>query len=121
MHIARHADILIRHINHSGKTRTRQTAEILAEALQPTEGIADIPDLAPLDDPVVWVSYLTETTRNLMLVGHLPHLSKLAALLLCQDESKTVVKFLMGGVVCLGRDEEGNWSLHWMVTPEIVR
>lgn len=121
MYVARHTDILVRQINHSGKTRARQTAEVLAEALQPTEGIADIPDLAPLDDPVVWVSYLADTNRNLMLVGHLPHLSKLAALLLCQDEAKTVVKFQMGGVVCLGRDEEGNWSLRWMVTPETVR
>ena len=120
-YLARNADILIRQINHSGKTRARQTAEILAEALEPTEGISDVPDLAPRDDPNVWVSYLADTTRNLMLVGHLPHLSKLAALLLCNDETKTVVGFQMGGVVCLGRDEGGDWSLRWMVTPEIIR
>jgi phosphohistidine phosphatase len=120
-YLARNADILIRQINHSGKTRARQTAEILAEALEPTEGISDVPDLAPRDDPNVWVSYLADTTRNLMLVGHLPHLSKLAALLLCNDDTKTVVAFQMGGVVCLGRDEGGDWSLRWMVTPEIIR
>jgi len=119
--VARNADILVRQINHSGKTRARQTAEVLAEALEPTEGISDVPDLAPLDDPAVWVSYLADTTRNLMLVGHLPHLSKLAALLLCRDEARTVVEFQMGGVVCLGRDEGGDWSLRWMVTPEIIR
>jgi phosphohistidine phosphatase len=119
-YVARRADILIRQINHSGKTRARQSAELLAEAIQPPEGISDVPDLAPLDDPSVWVSYLAETTRDLMLVGHLPHLRKLAALLICQDESQKVVDFKMGGVVCLGRDEDGGWSVRWMVTPEVV-
>ena len=119
-HLSMNADIMVRQINHSGKTRARQTAELLAEALEPTEGISDVPDLAPLDDPAVWVSYLADTTRNLMLVGHLPHLSKLATLLLCKDDTKTVVDFQMGGVVCLGRADDGNWSLCWMVTPEIV-
>jgi phosphohistidine phosphatase len=119
-YVARRADILIRQINHSGKTRARQTAKLLAEAIQPPEGVSDVPDLAPLDDPSVWVSYLAETTRDLMLVGHLPHLSKLVALLICRDETKKLVDFQMGGVVCLGRDEDGGWSLRWMVTPEIV-
>ncbi len=119
-YVARRTDILIRQINHSGKTRARQTAELLAEAIQPPEGVSDVPDLAPMDDPSVWVSYLAETTRDLMLVGHLPHLSKLAALLICQDGTQKVVDFKMGGVVCVGRDEEGDWSVRWMVTPEIV-
>ena len=119
--VARNGDILVRQINHSGKTRARQTAEILAQALDPTEGISDIPDLAPLDDPSVWVSYLADTTRNLMLVGHLPHLGRLAALLVCQDDSKQVVDFQMGGMVCLGRDDAGNWSFRWIITPDMVR
>ncbi len=118
--VAKNGDILVRQINHSGKARARQTAEILARLLEPTEGISDVPDLAPRDDPSVWVSYLADTTRNLMLVGHLPHLSRLAALLLCQDETKKVVDFQMGGMACLGRDDEGHWSLRWLVTPELV-
>ena len=56
-----------------------------------------------------------------MLIGHLPHLSKLAALLLCHGEAQTVVEFQMGGMVCLGRDDGDDWSLRWMVTPEIIR
>ena len=36
------------------------------------------------------------------------------------DETKKLVDFQMGGVVCLGRDDDGDWSLRWMVTPEIV-
>ena len=38
---------------------------------------------APNDDPMIWVGRLTEEHNDLMLVGHLPHLSpRLASLLL---------------------------------------
>jgi len=47
-------------------------------------------------------------------------LSKLSALLLCQDEEKKVVNFQRGGIVCLGRDESGLWSINWMVIPEFL-
>jgi len=55
-----------------------------------------------------------------MLVGHLPHLSRLASRLICGDEERKVVSFQMGGVVCLERDAEGNWSVRWALTPELV-
>ena len=44
----------------------------------------------------------------------------LAALLVCQEQEKRVVRFPMAGVVCLVQDEAGGWSLDWIVTPEIV-
>ena len=45
---ARHTSIELGQINHSGKTRARQTAEALAEFLQPAEGVSQVADLAPL-------------------------------------------------------------------------
>ncbi len=33
---------------------------------------------------------------------------------------RTVVRFRMGGVVCLGRDESGAWALEWMLVPELA-
>ncbi len=119
-YVAQYAGIQVRRINHSGKARAWQTAEALAEALQPPEGINQVADLTPMAEPSAWATRLAETTEDVMLVGHLPHLSKLAAYLLCQDETRPVVAFQMGGVVCLGRDETGVWSLRWMVTPEII-
>ncbi len=119
-YVAKHSNIELVQIKHSGKTRARQTAESLAEALQPAEGINQVADLTPLAEASVWATRLAAMTEDVMLVGHLPHLSKLAALLLCQDDTKTVVAFQMGSLVCLGRDETGAWTLRWMVTPEIV-
>lgn len=119
-YVAEHADIEVNQIYHSGKTRARQTAEVLAAALHSADGIDQVDDLSPLAEPSVWAARLAGMTDDAMLVGHLPHLSKLAGLLLCQDETNGVVAFHMGRIVCLSRAESGDWSVRWMVTPEIV-
>jgi phosphohistidine phosphatase len=107
-------------IVHSGKTRAQQTASILAKALPPSNSVTESSDLAPMADPSIWTGKLSSMESGLMLVGHLPHLSKLAALLICRDEENQVVNFQMGGVVCLSRDQAGGWSVQWMITPDIV-
>lgn len=119
-YVAKHASIQINQIFHSGKTRARQTAEVLASALQPSDGVEEAAHLKALDDPSVWARRLSETDKNIALVGHKPYMPKLAALLLCQDENKTVVDFQKGGVVCLSRDAEDGWLIQWIVTPQIV-
>jgi len=106
-------------IFHSGKTRAHSTAEILAEQVQPAAGVSDAPGLAPLDDPAIWAERVASLEEDTLLVGHLPHLGKLAALLLSGDKEKSMVNFQMGGVVCLRR-QEGNWALDWMIVPDIV-
>ena len=110
----------VHRILHSGKLRARQTAETLAEHLAPSGSASETDGLAPLDDPSIWEQRLTEIDEDLVLVGHLPHLGKLAALLLTGDSERSVVAFQLGGVVSLGRDEAGHWSVRWMVVPEIL-
>lgn len=119
--IKEQAVIKIDIIMHSGKTRARQTAEVLREYLDPAEGIKEVEGLGPVAEPSVWKARLTDIKENIMLVGHLPHLSKLAALLLWQEENKRIVDFQMGGLVCLARDESGAWSVSWMVVPQILK
>ncbi|HEX9925867.1 MAG TPA: phosphohistidine phosphatase SixA [Anaerolineae bacterium] len=119
-YVAEHGDIEVDQIYHSGKARARQTAEALAAALHPAKGIDQADDLAPLAEAAVWAARLADMTDDVMLVGHLPHLSKLAGLLLCQDEDNSVVAFQMGGIVCLSQAQSDDWSVRWMVTPEIV-
>jgi len=55
-----------------------------------------------------------------MLVGHLPHLSRLSGLLISGDPDRKVIEFKNGGVVCLERDDEGNWSVVWIIIPQIL-
>jgi len=119
-YVAAHARLELSQIFHSGKTRAQQTAEVLAQALSPARGVTASDNLSPLDEPSIWANQLADTQAGVMLVGHMPHLSKLAALLVCQDENKQVVDFQNAGVVCLTRNDEGAWSVRWIVTPEVV-
>ncbi len=112
--------VAVNRILHSGKTRALQTARICAEFLRPRLGVETSKDLDPLDDPGIWAKRLADEKENLMLVGHLPHLSRLASLLLCGDPGIEPVAFRNSGVVCLERNAEGRWSLQWTVTPEVV-
>lgn len=105
---------------HSGKTRARSTAAALAAALKPRQGISEAAGLAPLNDPEEWAARLAGLDEDIMLVGHLPHLARLAALLLTGDQEKSVIDFQMGGVVCLRRREGGPWAVAWMLLPEIL-
>ena len=113
-------NITVEEVLHSGKQRAKQTAEILAESVKMTKGLSEADGLAPLDDPEKWAERLNNRTNPIMLVGHLPHLGRLASILLIGDKEKNIVAFKMGGIVCLKRDDEGKWTLQWMITPDIV-
>jgi phosphohistidine phosphatase len=101
-------------ILHSGKTRARQTAETWYEALDVP--ITEVAGLAPGDDPAIWANRITRETGDVMLVGHLPHLARLAGLLLAGDPDRAVIAFRPGGLV--GLDQvEGGWSVFLVMPP----
>ena len=102
---AEQAQISVNAVLHSGKTRARDTAEIMAAYLCPENGMIEEKDLLPNDDPQEWASRLSEGKKDLMLVGHLPHLSKLASLLLTKSDEKVSIDFKNSGIVCLQRDD----------------
>jgi phosphohistidine phosphatase len=110
----------VKQIFHSGKTRAQTTANILAEHLQPAAGISEAPGLAPMEDPEIWAERIAKMDENIMLVGHLPHLGRLAALLMSGDKERTVVNFQMGGAVRLRHMERDQWALEWMIVPNII-
>lgn len=121
--VARHAakiGLNVSEIRHSGKLRAKQTAEILAERLSPHRGIREMKGLAPMDDPAEAKAELEAAQEPLMLVGHLPHLSRLASVLLVGDPGREIIRFRMGAIVCLSKIE-GGWVVKWMLTPELAR
>jgi len=107
-------------IIHSGKARSLQTAEMFAEGWGHLP-IEESAHLEPNDDVSYWSTQLdawVDESRDLMLVGHLPHIQRLAGLLICDDQDALPVRFRNGGVVCLERSEEG-WSVCWQVNPTL--
>ncbi len=95
---------------HSNKTRALETARIMADHLG-AKGFSGADGLAPLDAPGIWAERIAAMSEDAMLVGHLPHLAKLAGLLLCGDKEEMPVDFKMGGIVCLKRFDDGRWAL----------
>lgn len=121
--VARHAAAIglqVPEIYHSGKLRAQQTAEILAEHLFPPRGIREVKGLAPMDDITEAKAVLEAAQEPLMVVGHLPHLSRLASALLVGDPRREVIRFRMGAIVCLSKTE-GGWVVKWILTPELVK
>jgi phosphohistidine phosphatase len=113
-------DIKTDKIFHSTKLRAKQTAEILFEYLKTGKGVSETDGLSPLDSPDIWAERLKDISVDVILIGHLPHLGRLASLLLCGNAEINALSFKMAGIVCLEREETGTWSLRWMLTPEIV-
>lgn len=105
---------------NSGKRRAVQTAEILAEVIEIKEAKIARDGLAPNDDVTVLRDELAFSQQDIMIVGHLPFLSKLASLLLAGSESANTVAFRNGGIVCLNRSETNQWQIDWIVTPELI-
>jgi len=105
---------------HSGKPRAGETAEIMVSGLNPKIKAKKISGLSPLDEVHEAVHYIKNSNRDVMIVGHLPHLSKLSSILITGSESNPVVKFQQGGVVCLERGEEGIWMIAWMLVPDLL-
>jgi len=107
-------------VEHSDKLRARQTAEILAARLHPAEGRFQVAGLAPNDDVESMRARLVEESRSLMLVGHLPYLSRLVSRLLGLEADRPVVQFHMGGVVHLERDASCTWIVRWVLPPTML-
>ncbi len=121
--MARYAAALgieVAEIRHSGKLRARQTVEILAERLSPRHGIRETEGLSPNDDPEEARAEIEAAKEPLMLVGHLPHLSRLASALMVGDPKRELILFEMGAIVCLAKTEAG-FRLRWILTPELAR
>ncbi len=119
-HHLKRLKVQVRQIFHSGKTRAQSTARELARHLQPPDGISDAPGLAPLDDPQTWADRIAKLDEDTLLVGHLPHLANLAALLITGDQEIRVINFQMGGLVCLRRMDSLRWAVDWMVVPGTI-
>ncbi len=108
-------------IIHSGKTRAIQTAQMLGDHLEIENGIIESEGLAPMDDPEIWLDIISDTTKDVILVGHLPHLSRLVSLMTSSDADKDILDFEMGGLVCLKKSDKGKWLLDWVIKPGMLK
>jgi phosphohistidine phosphatase len=117
---AAQAGVKVEQIRHSGMKRTEQTAAILAGRLSPAEGVTAAPGLKPDDNVRPMAEALSQEQKSVMLVSHLPFLSRLVGLLLVGDPESDVVQFQRAGIVCLSQQQE-KWSIRWVMLPDLLK
>jgi phosphohistidine phosphatase len=103
-------------IYHSGILRAQQTADIFARHLAPGGGLQVMAGLRPDDDPDIAAAELASAAAPIMLVGHLPHLGRLASLLLRGAGGSDVIEFLPAMLARFSR-EGSLWNLNWTIAP----
>ena len=98
---------------HSGKLRARQTADAFWRACNALAELSATRDLQPADPPEWIRDRLRGESRDILIAGHLPHLSRLLTLLLAGRE-ETAAGFPQHGVVALVTDDAGEtWKELW--------
>jgi len=107
-------------IRHSVKKRAEQTALILAKHIQTEHGCIAVPGLTPNSDPKPVADMLNIEESSVALVGHLPHLSYLAGLLLVKNPDRELIHFTTATAVCLSK-QYGLWMIEWIVNPRIIK
>ncbi len=105
---------------HSRKNRAVQTAQILAEVIKARKGISERDDINPSDEIAALERELSKVSTDVMIVGHMPFLGKLASELLSGSENANTVRFRQGGIVCLNYDKDTGWQIEWMITPDVL-
>ena len=96
---------------HSGKLRSKQTAEAFWRLCNPLAEFAATRDVQP-DDPPQWIQdRLRAESRDIAIAGHFPHLPRLIGRLLGGVED-----FPPHGAVALATDDEGQtWREVWRI------
>jgi len=115
----RDAGIQVRALTHSGKLRSRQTADILARDIAAGSTPELLEGTGPNDPLMPFAELAAAWDEDTLCVGHLPFMARAACLLLTGDESHAAIGFTPGSLVCLERDPGGPWGLAWMLRPEL--
>jgi len=114
---------------HSPLKRSRETATILSRALNPNRMMLETSGLLPEDDPAEIAERLETLPpgTHLAIVGHEPHLSALATLLVRGKPKPSAFKLKKGAIITLESSGDSHkrtgrprWRICWHITPELL-
>ncbi|MBW2678532.1 MAG: phosphohistidine phosphatase SixA [Deltaproteobacteria bacterium] len=118
--VARNYGVVVERIQHSGKKRARQTADLLAAVLKPAKGLQEIADIKPMDD-VAEFAALVDFATDIMVVGHLPFLERLISFLITGKQNPILFKLQNGGILCLDRIGDSDTpAIKWALMPIVA-
>jgi phosphohistidine phosphatase len=104
---------------HSPLVRSQETAALLARQLRLDVPLLLQPGLEPEDKPEMVARRLRSATRSVAIVGHEPHLSALASLLVRGRAAPPA--FVIKKCTALTLEGTGRcWMVRWQVSPELL-
>jgi phosphohistidine phosphatase len=114
LHSSQFYGIDINRIYSSTKTRAAETAEIIAKVLGNNLEIIRDESLLPDSNPTPWKRKIENSSEDMMIVGHLPFLSKLLSILLVTDIDTDILTFKNSCIVCMDKTKKG-WIIDWVI------
>lgn len=112
-HLLKNRHIKIDSILHSGALRAEHSANLIAETLSVPRVMA-IPGMKPKDDPASFIQHIHD--NNALYVGHLPHLQRVVAKVICGDANRPVISFTNAAIACIDITQDYG-RLEWFITP----
>lgn len=114
-HLAKeHYQIAPKRIYTSKKERSIQTADIFCDVLKPKQCIKQ-DGLAPMDKPADMKCIIESLNEDIMIIGHLPNLSKLISVLLKTDIDMDILSITNSCIVCLEKEDKDYWLIDWVM------
>lgn len=104
----------------SPKQRTKETATIFHDALDVTDSLKEMNDLRPSQSAESVAELAWTWQEDRLLVGHNPMMGELVSQLILGSTGQEIVRFTPGTMVCLERQQSGNWILNWVMRPELL-
>lgn len=104
-------------ILHSGVLRAKETAEIVAKHIHCNALPKAYPGIKSLDDPYEIILNIETLLSDTLIVSHLPFVDRLLTTLLMLSESRAMIPFEPGTLVCLERASEKIWNICFILPP----
>jgi phosphohistidine phosphatase len=104
---------------HSPMVRAVDTARLLAQRLEGRARLTPVAGLLHEDKPAIMARRLNKLRRPVAVVGHEPHLSALASLLIAGRPKPPLVVLRKCAVLALERHGR-RWQVRWQVSPGML-
>jgi phosphohistidine phosphatase len=104
---------------HSPLVRARDTAKLLAAQLKGRVRLLEKDGIEPEADPVIMAKRLRASRRPVAVVGHEPHLSALASVLVSGRARPPLFVLKKCAVACFERSGR-RWAVRWQVEPGLL-
>ena len=114
-------NVQIEQILHSGKTRARETAEILRPLLESPGQVFEGQGLAPNDSPEAFLYQLRAPKKDMLIASHMPFVARTVSQALTGAPDRQLVEFVPGSVAGIERSDGASWRLFMFARPEFFR